>query len=235
MKPLIGITTDRTRRSDGSAGLSLPTAYCQTVADAGGVPVLLSQQHDLIGEYLARCDGFLLSGGDDPDTRLFGEPLHPAARLMDPHRQSFELALLSALDGSTRPVLGVCLSMQLMVLHHGGRLHQHLPDLPTLTATAGDHWNGSHRVDRILGDHPLLPPRGDVRSRHHQGVADAGDLRVLARSPDALVEAVDRPEGRVYLGVQWHPEQTEDAALGRSLVARFVEVAGGSAHRSPLL
>ena len=46
--------------------------------------------------------------------------------------------MLAAADGrDDRPVLGICLGMQLMGLHRGGALDQHLPE--TLD-TSGLHW-----------------------------------------------------------------------------------------------
>ena len=59
----------------------------------------------------------------------WGVPTHPRAKPVDGRRQAFEVALLEALDAHpARPVLGVCLGMQLMALHAGGGLDQHLPD-----------------------------------------------------------------------------------------------------------
>jgi putative glutamine amidotransferase len=134
---------------------------------------------------------------------------------MDPRRQAFEVALLEALDAEGEvPVLGICLGMQLMGLHKGGRLDQHLPEsLPTAESHSPRR---SHAVSGELGC-------GPVHSHHRQALVDPGALRVIARAEDGLIEAV-RDEARpFYVGVQWHPERTEDEALGpglfRSLVA----------------
>jgi putative glutamine amidotransferase len=119
------------------------------------------------------------------------------------------------------PVLGVCLGMQLMGLHAGGALDQHLPDsLPS----AAMHWDeGSHEIECELGT-------GIVYSHHRQALTDAGALQVIARARDGVIEAVqraDRGSGRagMYLGVQWHPERTENESLGVDLFARLVREA----------
>ena len=42
---------------------------------------------------------------------------------------------------------------------------------------------------------------------HHQGVALRGDgLVPVAWAPDGMVEAVEYPDKRFIVGLQWHPE-----------------------------
>jgi putative glutamine amidotransferase len=45
-----------------------------------------------------------------------------------------------------------------------------------------------------------------------------GGLRETAWADDGTLEAVEDPSKRFALGVLWHPEEEEDAALFRSLV-----------------
>ena len=55
---------------------------------------------------------------------------------------------------------------------------------------------------RLIGRRRL-----DVNSFHHQAVAELGaGLRVVARAPDGVVEAVEAGLGRFAVGVQWHAE-----------------------------
>jgi putative glutamine amidotransferase len=159
---------------------------------------------------------------------------------MDARRQAFELALLEALDtardnalGATgdRPVLGICLGMQLMALHNGGSLDQFLPD--TLGESATAHQNDlTHPLIVAVNDSALGVPAGttswQVTSSHRQAVRDVGRLRELARAPDGTLEAIDAQDRLFYVGVQWHPERTEpnqDNPLGWGLIARLVKTA----------
>ncbi len=228
MRPIIGITADRQR---GSGRYHLIAAYARAVSRAGGVPVVLPHEMDGLAVYVERCDGFILSGGDDPDTTAFGEPVHPEAVLIDPARQRFERALLAALDRIDRPVLGVCLGMQMMALHHGGRIDQHLPDV--LGAAAAErHRQADHAVRCTVGEHGILPAEATVHSRHHQAVAadGAGKMRVCGVAEDGVVEAIDLPGPRFYLGVQWHAERTA-GAMGAGLIARLAAAAQGGRVR----
>lgn len=216
-RPRIGITAD----VEGPV-YRLSRSYPELLARAGAAPLVLPCRVECVNDYIQSCDGFLLSGGDDPDMRPWGLPLHPKAKLIDPERQAFELKLLEALAAQpARPVLGVCLGMQLMALHAGGKLDQYLPDtLPT----AADHWGRTmHAVAGELG-------RGIVHSHHRQAIVDPGALRIVARAPDGVIEAVQAGDRPYYLGVQWHPERTEEPSLGFDLIRRLVEAAG---DRSP--
>lgn len=221
MQPIIGITTDL---SDPGGGKPLrvdcSSAYARCVAAAGGVPILLPPIPSLAAEHLRLCDGFVLTGGDDPRTEAFGEPTHPEAKPVHPDRQAYELALLDLLRlrRPAAPVLGICLGMQMMALHAGARLNQHLPDT---TPAAAQH-RGVHPIVPTPGSSPLPLIRGEVWSNHHQAVASPGPLVVLARSPDDVIEAVADLKRRFYVGVQWHPERTEDATLGQGVFAALV-------------
>jgi putative glutamine amidotransferase len=229
MPPLIGITTDIVDPGQGKplkADCSMNYARC--IVAAGGVPVLLPAIADQVPHHVRLCDAFVFSGGDDPRTEDFGVPTHPAAKPLHPERQRYELALLDALH-KTRPgapVLGVCLGMQLMALHAGGHLNQHLADtLPT----AADH-RGRHSIRPSARRSTLALSEGSIWSNHHQAVDDPGSLAVLAKSHDGVIEAIAGPDRPFYFGVQWHPERTDDPALGQGLFVSLIAAACGTGH-----
>ena len=74
-----------------------------------------------------------------------------------------------------------------------------------------------------------------VNSHHHQGIGEIGEgALVSARSAgDGLPEALEWPECRYALGVQWHPEA---AALNHSfedlVAAAAAALDAGSARRA---
>lgn len=69
-KPLIGVTPDI---KEGA--ITLRNRYLQSVTDAGGIPIVLplSVSWDDVSWLLGRVDGFLIMGGADVDSALYGE------------------------------------------------------------------------------------------------------------------------------------------------------------------
>ena len=210
--PLIGITCDI--RDDRY--IAAPNC-ATTVAQAGGLPVLLPCLVERAGQFVDLCDGIIFTGGDDPIMENWGISTHEQAKPIAPQRQAFELALLNHIDTRPQiPVLGICLGMQLMGLHRGGALDQHLP---STLATADQHWGQR--------EHPISGPlgQGTVHSHHKQAITEPGELTVVATAPDGVIEAIQDDQRPFYLGVQWHPERTKDDRLGPGLICQLVEAA----------
>ncbi len=239
-EPIIGITVDNRHNTASSGTYELSSAYCRCVTAAGGLAVLLPHEIQLASQYVHRCDGLVLTGGVDPRTEPFGQPTHVKAQPMDPQRQRFELALLDACDRQPhKPVLGICLGMQLMALHAGAHLHQYLPD--TLDRGKRHQNDNRHPIiittrDTVLAANQPSTEHAVVVSRHRQAVAadrsphpplfdtseTAGAMRIVAYSPDGVVEAIDDPHRPFYVGVQWHPERGGNSHLNQGLFDRLV-------------
>ncbi len=212
---------ERGRWRAGRAYHYLDRAYAEAVEAAGGSCVYLPAQEDA-AQLIERLDGLLLPGGDDlPPPDGAAVPLEPAAA----SQIAFDGRLLElALDGEL-PLLAICYGMQLLALRLGGRL---VYDLPSERPEADPHRlpaEARHAV-RVAADSRLAQALGGapgpVNSLHHQAVDDPGpELRVVARAPDGIVEAIERPEGSFCIGVQWHPEKQAEPAQQR-LFAAFV-------------
>jgi putative glutamine amidotransferase len=246
-RPLIGVTGDieaAEGSATGSYRVRVGGAYLDAITRAGGTPVVMHPDPELAASYVERFDGFLLTGGNDPDTTQWeggGVPMHPMAKAMHPQRQRFEVAMLKAIDAHearrTPPTLGVCLGMQLMGVHNAGigALVQHLPDVvPTANQHGGEGRDGLHPIaataDWARSELAGIAPGGAVASHHHQAIdkdalIKSRRLRVLASSFDGVVEAFDDPSRPFYIGVQWHPERTPDEGLGQGVIDRLVEAA----------
>ncbi len=220
--PIIGITMD-VSETNGRLKYDVSAAYAACIVKAGGTPIHLPPIAAHIPRHLELCNGFILTGGDDPKMEQFGVPTHPQAKVIHPERQAYELGLLAALEAQApdKPVLGVCLGMQLMCLHAGGNLNQFLPDtLPTHAI----HKNAEHRVSPLGGQQSarFFTSEGTVWSNHRQAIDDAGKLSVIGKSEDDVIEAVSNPSRRWWLGVQWHPERSSDPLLGQALFEGLV-------------
>lgn len=231
--PVVGLSAARDRARwrqwDGEADL-LNARYVESLERAGGVAVMLPISHNMQAEALAaaaaavvaRLDALVVTGGADVTPEEYGEPADPRTTGSRPDRDAWELALLEAAGQRDLPVLGICRGMQVMAVHAGGVLDQHVPDLVGHEAhRPGSSDFGTTTVEVEDGSRlaSLVGSRLDVPCHHHQSVRTHPGLAPVARAEDGLLEAVELPGDRFYLAVQWHPEQVEDAGLFAGLVA----------------
>ncbi|MCA6092800.1 gamma-glutamyl-gamma-aminobutyrate hydrolase family protein [Streptomyces sp. SCA3-4] len=233
-RPLIGVTTYLVRARWGVAwdlpAALLPAAYHEQVQRSGGLAAMLPPDDPALAASLVRrLDGLIIAGGEDLDPALYGERPHPRAGTPVPARDRWELALLDAALEQGLPVLGICRGMQVMNVHAGGTLIQHLPDEvghETHNPVPGAF--SDHTVKAVPGTltGSLLPGHTlDVATHHHQAVDRLGaGLIATAHAEDGTVEALEYADGRFALGVQWHPEPKDDLRLTQALV----RAAGGS-------
>ena len=63
-----------------------------------------------------------------------------------------------------------------------------------------------------------------MNSRHHQAVQQvASGFRIAATAPDGVTEAIERPDARFCVAVQWHPENFWRTGEFRALFEGFVQ------------
>jgi putative glutamine amidotransferase len=201
----------------------VPASYVRSIERAGGRPLIVpTASEDGAAEVLELLDGLVLSGGSDVDPGRYGAAPHPETDAPRQARDGAELALLREALERDLPVLAICRGSQLLNVAHGGDLVQHLPDVlghdehrhtPGAFADHEVAVETESRLGRILGE------RAPVKSHHHQGYGRVGDgLREVAWADDGTVEALEDSERRFLVGVLWHPEEGEDAALFEALV-----------------
>lgn len=220
--PIIGIEPDLVVK-DGIERVMVATAYADAVRRAGGVPVVLHPDPGMVERIADDLDGFIFTGGDDPVMEAFGVVTDERVQPVQERRQRFCIAMLEHLRDRhpAKPVLGVCLGMQYMALIAGGRIDQWMADG---LDPGSKHWRGAHPILVEPAGEGLLSP-GECHSHHRQAIVDPGSLTIAARSGDGVVEAVVDPGRAFYIGVQWHPERTEDERLGQRVFDRLVEAA----------
>jgi len=216
---------------DDAAAL-LPRNYIDAAHRAGGLAILLPPDAALAerpDQILDLIDGLMLVGGADIEPAVYNAERHAETADTVPERDRFEIALTRGALARDLPVLGICRGMQLINVARGGSLRQHLPEE-----------YGHHEHRRTPGtfdgaDHDVRLAEGSLaarcagelvhatKSHHHQGVARIGDgLEVTGWAVmDDLPEALEVPDRRYALGVQWHPEADE----GSRLIASLVEAA----------
>jgi putative glutamine amidotransferase len=208
----------------------LARSYVEAVQRAGALVVMVPPDERLLaepGELLDLLDGLVLAGGADIDPTSYGEHAHAETVDTVPERDRFEIALARAAIERDLPVLGICRGMQLINVAYGGTLLQHLPELfghHEHLRVAGTFDGADHDVELVEG---TLAARAAgethhaTKSHHHQGVDRLGEgLEISGCSAmDGLPEAIEMPDRRFVLGVQWHPEADEASRVVGALVA----------------
>jgi putative glutamine amidotransferase len=226
--PVIGVTACRKIED-----------YKQSVLHVGGEVQLLDPSMRA-ADVVETIDGLLLTGGGDVDPSRYGETAHPAVVDVDPARDEFELALIGEARRRKLPIFAICRGIQVLNVACGGTLVQ---DIASQVPGALDHrltvpphkpYDLAHEVwldkDTLLGR--LMRERlsdadaCDTNSRHHQAVKQvAAGFQVSATAPDGVIEAIEDPDARFCLGVQWHPENFWRTGEFRSLFEGFLEAA----------
>jgi putative glutamine amidotransferase len=210
--PLIGLTGQRMPAATGGGfpenlgalDVELYLAdYGRKVAAVGGLPILLPTEGDP-RPYVERLHGLVLTGGTDVTPTHYGSEPDGNGEY-EPQRDDFEFALLEAALQIGLPVLGICRGLQVLNVHAGGTLQQHLPDHARFDI---DPATPVHRVTFEPGTklHELYGPVAETNSLHHQAIDAVGrGLVVTGRADDGTVESVER-RGTPVIAVQWHPE-----------------------------
>jgi putative glutamine amidotransferase len=233
----IGITTDV-----GGTWVRVKRDYVFAVAEAGGVPLLLTspgrraaKRHgdaypaEDLGDIMQTIDGVLIPGGEDLPPEYYGEePAVPPACLVEVERErcDFETVIVREALRRGKPVLGICYGMQFLNVLLGGSLYQ---DLAIQGVARVDHRKKAHRITLSPAFATMLGLGSrffTVNSSHHQAVKRLGrGLGVSALSEDGVIEGIRHEAHPFVVGVQWHPERGVDTPLSRSLFTTFIEAA----------
>jgi gamma-glutamyl-gamma-aminobutyrate hydrolase PuuD len=175
--------------------------------------------------------GLLLIGGTDVNPKLYGASPQPEVDEPDDERDAVEWRLIDQALERDLPILAICRGLQMLNVHHGGTLLQHL----------GSHRHKPGFEDKSTVAHEVTVDaeshlaaitgctRMRVNSRHHQAVDRIGEgLRVSARdSDDDTVEGLEQPNRQFVIAVQWHPEdQISSEPVQRKLFERFAKACG---------
>jgi len=226
MTPIIGVLPCR----------SLPD-YLESVRRAGGEPRVLNPARHAPENVVGEVQGLLFTGGGDVDPARYGEAAHGSVAGVDVGRDEYEFPLIQHAIAGGLPLLAICRGLQVLNIARGGTLVQDISAempgslahsvSPPLCAFAHDVWMTQDGLLWTLMSEVLAGADScAVNSRHHQALKRvASSLAVTATAPDGVVEAVEAPEARFIVGVQWHPENFWRTGEFRPLFEGFVRAA----------
>lgn len=210
-KPIIGIV-GRSRVSDTGYNLmATPESERLAVITCGGNPILIlppqkieyqkclkehptpgeldrltKEELELIYEQLNLCDGIILPGGD---------------MMFEYDRIICDYCLKNDI-----PILGICMGMQVMCTYDRAvRLNKIDTDIEHMDLK-------KEYVHEVIIDEKsklfniIKEGKIKVNSRHSFTITDKGLTVISAKALDGVVEAVEVPEKRFAIGIQWHPE-----------------------------
>lgn len=190
--------------------------YERFVRACGAEPVMIDSTYTHPGD-LESFDALLLPGGGDVEPTLYGDSeRHPATYDVIPGRDELERRLIDAFVAARRPIFGICRGIQMLNVHFGGGLIQHVPDV---VPASQERHEQKDRYDQV---HPLIAEERtrlgaafagvtETNSAHHQAVHPdrvGRGLVVAARSGAGVIEAVESADLSMRISaVQWHPER----------------------------
>jgi len=210
--------------------------YEESVRRAGGDVHLVAMDREPPVDVVASSDGILLAGGGDVLPALYGHAAHATFDAAEAGRDDYEMELIRLASEADVPVFAICRGIQVLNVARGGTLVQHIPEemaggvdhnvREPRFAIAHEVWvTAGSLLDRLMRE-TEVDDGFPVNSRHHQAVKTLGaGLVTTATAPDGVVEAVEDPSKRFFLGVQWHPENFYRTGEFRALFEGFIAAA----------
>jgi putative glutamine amidotransferase len=234
--PLVGLPTLAIPAGPKPARFGINQSYVLALVAAGCAPVLipLLDDEDRLRTIYERLDAIVFPGGADVEPREYGEEPVDNLNVVESERDKVELRLARWAFDDDLPTLGICRGQQLLNVALGGTLYQ---DLQRQGVTAVEHSDADGRARSKMIHRVRLDPDSRlaqlidetdvaVNSLHHQAVKKvAPALRVSGQSEDGVIEAVEAPDRRFLLAVQWHPEEFAEEPWVRRLFTGFVVAA----------
>lgn len=224
MKPIIGVLPlyDKEKES-----IWMLPGYLDGIRNAGGIPFILPYEisdEDLI-ELDKKIDGYLFTGGDDINPKLYKEEQSEYVTDYNDIRDSLEARIYKIAKEEDKAILGICRGIQIINVLEGGNLYQ---DLDAYHPSKVHHRikDKKHPV-YLLHNSPLKELVDDiyidVNSLHHQGVKRiAQTLKGMAVSEDGIVEALYHPKMKFIWAVQWHPEYMLEDKVSKKIFEIFI-------------
>jgi putative glutamine amidotransferase len=180
----------------------------------------------------------------DVDPKRYRRENSGKSKRPDENREKVDFAILEHAFAEKKPVLAICYGCQTLNVFCNGTLTQDIhserpksvphghTDLPPGQTGDADHpatFTPGTRLRNLAG-----AEQRTINSSHHQAIEKEGEkLRVAARAPDGIIEAVEwTGDGNWVVGVQWHPERMPGDALAEALFASLVQATrAAAAHR----
>ncbi len=237
-KPIIGLTYSQvaTRDNEMKIRTYCSRKYYKSLQKSGAEVILLPPvvEKSSIDRYLNIVDAIVLPGGGDVDPRYQNEDPSPKLGMINPLRDKFELMIAKAAYNRKIPVLGICRGLQVMVIALGGKIYQDISDIGKIQhVQTAPRWATSHKITVEKSSILFKLTKNETyftNSFHHQSIKELPkELKATAYTSDNIIEAIESADDRLYIGVQWHPEEIfETEVHSKKLFENFVNLVKNS-------
>lgn len=152
------------------------------------IPELTDEEKELYKEMVDMCDGIIMPGG----YRMY----------------NFDEYILKYAIEKDIPVFGICMGMQLLANIDNKEYCLE----PNETGINHKQPNEKYIHKINISDNTILSriikeKEIKVNSNHRFHVSKVNEFKISAYSEDGLIEAIEMPNKRFVIGVQWHPER----------------------------
>lgn len=207
-KPIIGIVGRVTTSKSNDDTICSWEEIRLSIVKNGGIPILILPTNDFLYDHhndvplltkeekediysIAQlCDGILFQGGLD--------------------WYEYDAIVYNYAFEKDIPILGICAGMQMMACIDN---YNFFSDLTIPNNTEINHQEKNkkyvHKVEVVNNTllYDIVKTKClNVNSRHNYHIAEVNNFIISAYSTDGLIEAIEYPNKRFILGVQWHPE-----------------------------
>ncbi len=170
------------------------------------------------------CDALLLPGGGDITPAFFGQN-NQGSKKIDTELDVVQFQALDYFLQQKKPILGICKGLQVLNVHFGGTICQHLPNASYHEWNVSDQFHYVYHIGVSRYDffYQLYGTSAYVNSAHHQGIDVLGkNLVPLCQSKEGLIEAFMHSHLPI-MAVQWHPERMPEEK-GIELLSYFLSI-----------
>lgn len=208
MKPIIGILGVPFHDNEDDKVVALFSDYINVVFKKDCIPFMINpvanidyfgtkvseiapltdKEKEIYDQMVDMCDGIIMPGG----YRMY----------------EFDTYIIKRAIEKDIPVLGICMGMQLLanIDNNGYSLEENNTEInhkqPNVKYAHKVNILENTKLSNIITEKEI-----SVNSKHRYHVSKVNNFIISAYSEDGLIEAIELPEKRFVLGVQWHPEK----------------------------
>lgn len=179
IKPIIGIVTHKSKSEENHNINYIYEDIEKSITDNGGIPIAITLHKDF-ENLINICDGIIFQGGDD--------------------FEKYDLETLNYVHSIDKPVLGICLGMQLMGIMLGGEMIDVKNHKKKLYYAHSIKIKRNSKLYNIFKQDIVK-----VNSRHKSALININKY-ISAISDDGVVEGIEDDSKKFFIGIQWHPE-----------------------------